>query len=372
MFCHYHHHLEDLLPPGSIQFSLMPFTNSIPLSMERIFRIERIQYTFRRWPALSTCFSVTCASFLLLFAFAAAGWPGTVASNCYEDYLITPDCYCERLRGTKPGDNGVWIAQPVNTITNLWFVLVGLLIAYAADTKRLPSKEWWEHNHNLMTQDRLYSLVFALDACLVGVGSSFLHASFTTWGRQLDMIAMYLIASFVLLYPLLRDGRMTKQQAVWAYCCGNMYLIYWTVRVATPESARRLFTTLIATSWAFEILMVDPEWAKRNPKGRRIFFLNLAMFCVAAIQWKASESGGPLCFPDSIFFQGHSLWHFQSALGILGSFLYFLSELGTPPSNTKRCMVVENTPSITSTDSSSELSAVDTCSESGIDSSEST
>jgi hypothetical protein len=339
--------------------------------MERILPIERIQCTFRRWHALSTCLSVTCASFLLLFAFAAAGWPGSVTSNCYEDYLVTPDCFCERLRGTKPGDNGVWIAQPVNTITNLWFVLVGLLIAYAADTKQLPSKEWWEHNHNLMTQDSLYSLVFALDTCLVGVGSSFLHASFTTWGRQLDMIAMYLVASFLLLYPLLRDGHMTKQQAVWAYCCGNMCLTYWTVRVATPESTRRLFTTLLATSWSIEILIVDPEWAKRNPKARRIFFLNFAMFCVAAIQWKASESGGPLCFPESIF-QGHSLWHFQSALGIGGTFVYYLSELGTPLSNAKRLMAVDNTSSIARTDSLSESSAIDTSySESGDDCSES-
>jgi hypothetical protein len=357
----------------------MSFTNSIPLSMWKTFRIERIQSTFCRWPVLSTCLSVTCASFLLFFAFAAAGWPGSVTSNCYEDYLVNPDCFCERLRGTKPGDNDVWIAQPVNTISNLWFVLVGLLIAYTADAKRLPaSKEccWWEHNHNLMTQDRLYSQVFALDACLLGVGSSFFHASFTTWGRQLDMIAMYWIASFLLLYPLLREGRITKQQAVWTYCCGNMCLMYWTVRVATPESSRRLFTTIITTSWAYEILMVDPEWAKLNSKGRRIFYVNLAMFCVAAIQWKASESGGPLCLPDSIF-QGHSLWHFQGALGIGGSFLYYLAELGTPSSsssNTKRRFMVENTPSTsititTSTDSLSESSAVDISSETGSDSS---
>lgn len=296
--------------------------------MGAVFPIENIKFTFRRWPALAVSLSVTCISFVLLFCFAAAGWPGNVASNCYEDYLVTPDCFCEKLRGEKPGD--VWIAQPVNTITNLWFIVVGLLIAYSSDTKRLPSKDWWEKNNNLMTQEKMYSVVYALNSCLLGVGSSFLHASFTTWGRQLDMIAMYLIGTFLVLYPLLRDGRLTRSQAIWTYCTTNLYLIYWAVFVATPDETRKLFTTFIVSSWAIEIFTVDSGWARQNQNPRKIFFANLVVFCLATLQWKASESGGPLCYPESIF-QGHSLWHFQSAMGIGAVYFYYLGEKGTPP-----------------------------------------
>lgn len=49
------------------------------------------------------------------------------------------------------------------------------------------------------------------------------------------------------------------------------------------------------------------------------------MFALAAVQWKASESGGPLCEPDSLW-QGHSLWHFQSAFAIAGQYYYYLLE----------------------------------------------
>ena len=296
----------------------------------------------QQWPALSISLFVTGFSLLILVGLAAAGWPGSVASNCYEDYLVTPDCYCERLRGDKPGD--VWLAQPINTITNLWFILVGFLIAYAADSRKFPSKEWWTDNNNLITQDKMYSIVLSLSACLLGVGSTFLHASFTTWGRQSDMIAMYFVGTFLILYPLLRDGHITKQQAMWTYGLSNIYLVYWVSNVATPDTTRKLFTTLILTSWIIEIFFVDPKWAKQNQQSRKIFFGNLLMFIVAVLQWKASESGGPLCDPETIF-QGHSLWHLQSALGIGGEFLYYLGEKGTPA---PKHVFVENTESIRS------------------------
>ena len=51
---------------------------------------------------------------------------------------------------------------------------------------------------------------------------------------------------------------------------------------------------------------------------------------------------------------------FSKALDIGGSFVYYLAKLGTPPSNTKRLMVVENTLSMTRTHSLSEPSAFDT------------
>jgi hypothetical protein len=288
---------------------------------------EKACSPFRQWSALSTCLSVTIASFLFLFCLASAGWPGQVTSNCYEDYLITADCYCERLRGAKPGD--AWFAQPMNTISNLWFVAAGLLIAYAADTRKLPSKEWWESNSNLITQDKLYATMCGLNACLVGVGSTFLHASFTAWGRQMDMIAMYFIATFSFLYPLLRQGHMTKEQFVVLYFWSNVCLIYWVVNVANPEQSRKLFSATLLTSWIIELFMVDSETAKRNSKARRILITNIGMFMFAALVWKSSESGGPMCYPDSLF-QGHSLWHLQSAVAIAGLFLYYLADKGTP------------------------------------------
>jgi len=288
-----------------------------------ILSIESLKQKLYKWPAFTLCLVVTSFAFCLVFAIAAAGWPGSIASNCYEDYLITADCYCERLRGEKPGD--VWLAQPMNTISNLWFVVSGLVVAYAADSRSFPSRHWWESKMNPITQDKIYSMTYALAACLLGVGSTCLHASFTAWGRQVDMIAMYLLAAFSILYPFVKNGTLTRQRAIWNYCLLSACLIYWTVAIGTPEQTRRLFTTLLVTSWAIEIFNIDDDTARRNKEARTLLFSNVALFLLGVMIWKASESAGPLCYPDSLW-QGHSLWHLQSAIAIAGQYFYYVAE----------------------------------------------
>lgn len=284
---------------------------------------QRLFSVVQKWPALSITSGVTLILGLAVLGVAAAGWPGQVTSNCYEDYLVTADCYCERLRGDKPGD--VWFAQPMNTISNLWFIVSGLLIAYAADSRSFPSKQWWDERRNPITQDISYSIVYALTACLLGLGSICLHASFTTWGRQLDMCAMYFLASFSILYPFLKQNQVTKEQAFWLYVLMNAALVNWTFFVGSPDQTRKLFSTMIVSSWLMEIFAVDAYTIRQNKQARNILFFNIAMFAIATVQWKASESGGPLCEPDSLW-QGHSLWHFQSAFAIAGLYSYYLME----------------------------------------------
>jgi hypothetical protein len=318
-----------------------------------------------KWSAFSTCVAVSAYSFYLVFLAAAAGWPGSVTSNCYEDYLITPDCYCERPRGEKPGD--VWFAQPMNTISNLWFVVAGLLVAYAADSRSFPSKEWWDTRSNPITQNKVYSTMYAVATCLLGVGSTCLHASFTTWGRQVDMIAMYLIASFSLLYPFVKSKALDKQQAILTYSVMCACLVYWTVAIGTPEQTRRLFTTMIVSSWAIEIFNIDEETARHNKQSRKILLSNVGLFLLAVVTWKSSESAGPLCDPDSLW-QGHSLWHLQSAAAIAGQYFYYVAEdYSMVPSSRKKHpspmvkFIFDNAPygeAIISSDSSSESGSV--------------
>ncbi len=329
----------------------------IPVMAKRcMLSIENLTNKVYHWPATSLCLGVTSLAFSFVILIAAAGWPGTIASNCYEDYLITADCYCERLRGEKPGD--VWLAQPMNTISNLWFVVSGLVIAHASDSRSFPSRKWWEEKTNPITRDKLYSATYSLISCLLGVGSTCLHASFTAWGRQVDMIAMYLLASFSLIYPFLKNGTLNRQQAVWSYCFLSACLVYWTVAIGTPEQTRRLFTTLIVSSWAIELFTVDDDTAKHNKEARKILLSNVALFIVGVLIWKASESSGPLCYPDSLW-QGHSLWHLQSAIAIAGQYFYYVAE--DFPSETKLHVkfIFDNAPHAESiTDSSSESGSV--------------
>ena len=304
--------------PRSTQGMIINKQNPVTTTKKNI---ENNEQQRTGWTAVTFCTSVTVVSFLLVFWAATLGWPGT-ASNCYDEETITADCYCERLRGDEPGD--VWFAQPMNTVSNVWFVLGGLLIAYSADSKQFPSSQWWK-NQNMIADDKVLSTTYALASCLLGVGSTCLHASFTTWGRQVDMMAMYLIATFAIIYPLLRTMKISRQQAIWMYLGMNTVLAYWTVLVGSPEQTRRLFTTMIVSSMSYEWFKGDAEYKQQNRYSRKVLATTLSMFGIAVLVWKASESNGPLCDPDSLW-QGHSLWHLLSATAIAGLYFYYLAE----------------------------------------------
>ena len=136
---------------------------------------------------------------------------------------------------------------------------------------------------------------------------------------------MYFLASFSILYPFVKHRQITEEHAAWLYVIMNVTLTYWTFSVGSPDQTRKLFTTMIVSSWLLEIFGVDEMTILRNKAARRILYFNIAMFVGAVVQWKASESGGPLCEPDSLW-QGHSLWHFQSAFAIAGLYYFYLME----------------------------------------------
>lgn len=286
----------------------------------------------QQWLALSITLMSTCACAAILFGFAAAGWPGEELRNCFGSYLYEPKCYCERPRGEAPGD--FWFAQPVNSVSNVAFVIVGLLIAVAADTRRYPSQQCWK-NKNPMTQTRMYPVAFAAVTSLMGPGSTFLHASMTVWGSQVDVICMFLIALYLVVYGLVRLVPLSSSVAALLYCTGTTALSLWTFLSATSQQTLIVFIVLLAAAICFEGLV---RWRRRgknvkNMAGRqekatadlRLLFLSIGIFGVGIAVWCLSKSGGPLCFPHSVF-QGHGLWHILSAAAIGFLFLYALSE----------------------------------------------
>jgi hypothetical protein len=115
---------------------------------------------------------------------------------------------------------------------------------------------------------------------------------------------------------------------------------------------------MIVGGWIIEIFNVDTKLAKHNKRARRILLSNIASFFGAAMIWKSSESGGPLCYPDSLW-QGHSLWHFQSAMAITIQFFYYVAEDYSLFQEKNVHYIFENTPNATAlSDSSSESGSV--------------
>src|SRR6188768_2804324 len=81
-----------------------------------------------------------------------------------------------------------WVKQPANSFSNLGFVVAGLVIAWHAGRTTL---------NGLATP-------YACIVVTLGPASAAMHATQSELGGQLDLLSMYLVASFAAAYALMR------------------------------------------------------------------------------------------------------------------------------------------------------------------------
>ncbi len=117
---------------------------------------------------------------LMPLSWLPAPWSMWRPATCLPDA-----CFCEAI-------GAGFIRQPIDTWSNLAFVLVGLLIL--EDVLRPSSTR-----SNLLAQRRTYGVVYAVAVILIGLGSWFYHASLTFVGQWFDVMGMYLLGTFMVL-----------------------------------------------------------------------------------------------------------------------------------------------------------------------------
>ena len=231
----------------------------------------------------------------VVLSFIEFAWTGWRPANCMPD-----NCFCEAIR---PGT----VAQPVNTWSSFGFVLVGLLVI------RQSREDIQPRQSNLLTRQRAYPTLFGIALIITGLGSAFYHATLTFIGQFFDVMGMYLLASFIMLYNISRLQTLSEKNFVVAYVLVNALLAFLLIQY--PALRRYIFGAIIfATLW--------PEYRLR--KSRRLiinnFFLSAAWgtLILAFIIWMLDITK-ILCNPTS-WLQGHALWHLLGA--VAGGFLY--------------------------------------------------
>lgn len=255
--------------------------------------------------------AVTVASAVVLVAAAALGWPGTTV-DCAPD-----GCYCE---AAHPGP----IRQPVNTLSALGFVAVGLAIGWHASRTR-PAERF--------ADPRVLAL-YAGVVVFLGPGAMFFHASLVEWGGRLDAISMILFIAFALFWDIARAWDLSERAFLTLYGVGAGGCAAWFALFG--GSSIPLFGALVAGTCLLEILLVVPLrrlrlGRRREVHGpRRYLLVAVGCFAVALAVWVPSRTGGPLCDPTSLW-QGHALWHLLSAGSAGAVYLYFLGEPAALP-----------------------------------------
>jgi hypothetical protein len=246
-------------------------------------------------------------AFILIITAAVAlsrldyAWSGWKPASC-----MPVNCFCEAI-------NSGAVAQPANTWSSFGFVLVGLLVISQSreDVRHLRA--------SAMTRQRAYPIIYGFALVVIGLGSAFYHASLTFAGQFVDVMGMYLLACFILLYNMSRLSVFTGKTFVVAYLLLNLALAY--VLLEFPALRRYVFGILIIAALA-------PEYGARAKRKIRIngIFLQAAWWTliVAFIIWTL-DIAKILCNPNS-WLQGHALWHILGAVAAGLLYLYYRSE----------------------------------------------
>jgi hypothetical protein len=240
--------------------------------------------------------ALTAAVSLGLLAFAVRfGWLGADVDRGAQ--------FCEAAAGR--------VRQPVNTLSNLGFVVAGLVIA--RDARRLPA----------------VGTAYACLVVLLGPASMAMHATESSLGGHLDMLSMYLIASFAVSYAAMR---------VWRRGPGFMASVFigsLAACLAVEAVGGEIPVVMHAGNLAFGALLLVALVLERrllrhgeDVLDRRWILDAAGSLALAFAIWNTAKDGSPLCWPGSVY-QGHGLWHLLCAVSAYCLFRFYASEQPT-------------------------------------------
>jgi hypothetical protein len=258
-------------------------------------------------------FAVASIWTVVLTALAAAAvW---TVSDSWGDWRVAtcmPDnCFCEAVR---PGR----IKQPVNALSSLSFAFVGVLILTTGYLDRQSQRQRTSAIEGLSG----YAIVYAVALVVVGFGSAFYHASLSFVGQFVDVLGMYLIATFVILYSFGRIKSLSLRSIVASYFAANMSLAW--ILFSFPSFRRYIFATILLAGLGTEY--VARRRVPRHLDGRVLTTAVAALAAGFAI-W-VLDITRMLCVPEGPL-QGHAIWHLAGAFASWQLYAYYRSERPT-------------------------------------------
>ena len=219
------------------------------------------------------------------------GWTTWRPATCFPDH-----CFCEAIRDQV-------VRQPANTLSGAAFLAVALLV--------LRSRSG--------SINAVYARLFAGACALVGAGTMFYHASLTFVGQTVDVLGMYLVATFVVLYNVSRIRYLPPRTFAAAYIGGNTVLLAGLILI--PAARRYIFAALIILAVALELTA-----RRRIPQaiGDTKAFAAALLVLLAGFAIWTLDITRLVCAPHS-WLQGHALWHLAGAASTWLVFRYLQS-----------------------------------------------
>ena len=241
--------------------------------------------------------AVSAMATIVLLMLFGPDWSRFAPATCTETR-----CFCELPR------TGAFLVQPANSFSSFGFVFAGFLMILLARSRDRVS-----------AFPPLAASMLGLAAIITGVGSVLLHATLTLWGQFFDVLGMYLVSAFFLIYAIAKWRGIADRRAMAYYALLCIVLV--AILYALPEVRRWLFAVILLAAIVLELVFARPL----RPHVRTGYYVaGLVANIVAFTIWNLDQRG-QLCSPDSLM-QGHAVWHLLGAVALWFAFLYYRSE----------------------------------------------
>ena len=297
-------------------------------------------------------------SFIFLFVFFILSSFGLIQSSEGASLIGEASRWCERVSG------GLF-REPLNTLSNLGFMIVGLYMFWVICNDK-------QNSTNPFIGITPISVLYASVVIYLGPGSMLMHGTNTEWGGWADNLSMIMFIILPWLYNIYSMSSWTSKQLLSIYI--SIVIIYsiwrwftdWGLGInfnlfgvsiglwAISETLYRfwspsfrflsgfvgfivllLFGTLpnevfnnFSEYWWVILFWLPGLLASKKPVNRRTYkwyFLGMTAYFSAFAIWLTGVPDHNLCKPDSII-QAHSIWHLLSALATYFFFLHFRDE----------------------------------------------
>ena len=297
-------------------------------------------------------------SFIFLFVFFILSSFGLIQSSEGASLIGEASRWCERVSG------GLF-REPLNTLSNLGFMIVGLYMFWVICNDK-------QNSTNPFIGITPISVLYASVVIYLGPGSMLMHGTNTEWGGWADNLSMIMFIILPWLYNIYSMSSWTSKQLLSIYI--SIVIIYsiwrwftdWGLGInfnlfgvsiglwAISETLYRfwspsfrflsgfvgfivllLFGTLpnevfnnFSEYWWVILFWLPGLLASNQPVNKRTYkwyFLGMIAYFSAFAIWLTGVPDHNLCKPDSII-QAHSIWHLLSALATYFFFLHFRDE----------------------------------------------
>ena len=290
------------------------------------------------------------------FVLSALGYIQSIES---QGIIGDASRWCERVSG------GLF-REPVNTLSNLGFMVVGIYIFYTITTDTNTSA------NNYFVGLTGISILYASAAIFLGPGSMLMHGTNSGWGGWADNLSMIMYILIPWLYNIFRMSNWTVRQFLQIYF--SIVVIYavmrwisgWGLGInlelfsvsiglwAISEFLFRFWSPLFrflsgfvgffvlalfgttpldvmanfSEYWWVILFWIPGLLSNKKPTTTRTYkwyFLGMVAYFSAFIIWSTGVPDHALCRPDSLI-QAHGIWHLLSAVATYCFFLHYRSE----------------------------------------------